>query len=320
MLMLIAGDQHARILFDRLHMDEIKAITQKMSKLGRVSSDDVEKILRDFKAVMGAGAGIIGSYDTAKQLLSKILDEDKVSLIMKDIGGPAGGNIWEKLSKVDENTLATFLKSEYPQTIAVVLSKLRTEHAARVMSLLPKEITIEAMMRMLRLESVQEDIMVDVEDLLRAEFVLNASGSRPPDQHEVLAEIFNHFDRASEATFLNMLEERNKESAELVRALMFTFDDLVKLDGPAVQVLLRNVDNAKLGLALKGAKEELRELFLKNMSERAAKILREDMENLGPVRLRDVEDAQGEIVGMAKGLMDRGEIAIASNNDEDMIS
>jgi flagellar motor switch protein FliG len=173
---------------------------------------------------------------------------------------------------------------------------------------------------MLRLESVQEDIMVDVEDLLRAEFVLNASGSRPPDQHEVLAEIFNHFDRASEATFLNMLEERNKESAELVRALMFTFDDLVKLDGPAVQVLLRNVDNAKLGLALKGAKEELRELFLKNMSERAAKILREDMENLGPVRLRDVEDAQGEIVGMAKGLMDRGEIAIASNNDEDMIS
>jgi flagellar motor switch protein FliG len=101
---------------------------------------------------------------------------------------------------------------------------------------------------------------------------------------------------------------------------MFTFDDLVKLDGPAVQVLLRNVDNAKLGLALKGAKEELRELFLKNMSERAAKILREDMENLGPVRLRDVEDAQGEIVGMAKGLMDRGEIAIASNNDEDMIS
>ena len=319
MLMLIAGEDHARILFDKLNLDEIKEITQKMSLLGRISSNDVEKLLRDFKTIMGAGAGVIGSYDTAKNLLSKILDEEKVSLIMKDIGGPAGGNIWEKLSKVEELVLATFLKSEYPQTIAVVLSKLRTDHAARVMALLPKEITIEAMMRMLRLETVQDDIMMDVEDLLRAEFVLNASGTRPPDQHEVLADIFNHFDRASEATFLGMLEERNKESAELVRALMFTFDDLVKLDGPAVQVLLRNVDNAKLGLALKGAKEELRELFLKNMSERAAKILREDMENMGPVRLRDVEEGQAQIVSSAKNLIDSGEIMIAGGDDEDMI-
>ena len=174
-------------------------------------------------------------------------------------------------------------------------------------------------MRMLRLETVQEEILTDVEDLLRAEFVLNASGTRAPDQHEVLADIFNHFDRASEAIFLGMLEERNKELAELVRALMFTFDDLIKLDGPAVQVLMRNVDNARLGLALKGAKEELRELFLSNMSERAAKILREDMENMGPVRLRDVEEAQAEIVGAAKQLVDRGEITIAGDNDEDMI-
>lgn len=319
MLMLIAGEDHARILFDKLKLDEIKDIMQKMSTLGRITSNDVEKLLRDFKNVMGAGAGVVGSYDTARELLSKILDEEKVSLIMKDIGGPAGGNIWEKLSKVDESILATFLRNEYPQTIAVVLSKLRTDHAARVMAQLPKEVTIEAMMRMLRLESVQEEIMMDVEELLRAEFVLNASGTPPPDQHEVLAEIFNHLDRASETTFLGMLEERNKESAELVRALMFTFDDLIKLDGPAVQILLRNVNNAKLGLALKGAKEELRELFLKNMSERAAKILREDMENMGPVRLRDVEEAQAEIVGSAKQLMDSGEIMIASDNDDDMI-
>ena len=320
MLMLIAGEDHARLLFDKLNLDEIKEITQKMSSLGRITSNEVEKLLRDFKAVMGAGTGVVGSYDTAKQLLSQILEEEKVSLIMKDIGGPAGGNIWKKLSKVDETILATFLKNEYPQTIAVVLSKLQTDHAARVISQLPKETAIEAMMRMLRLESVQEEILIDVEDLLRAEFVLNASGARPPDQHEVMASIFNHFDRTTETAFLGMLEERNKESAELVRALMFTFDDLSKLDGPAVQVLLRNVNNAKLGLALKGAKDELRDLFLNNMSERAAKILREDMENMGPVRLKDVEEAQAELVGVAKQLVDSGEIMIAGDNDEEMIS
>ena len=320
MLMLVAGEDHTRMIFERLNLDEIKEITQKMSRLGRITSEDVEKLLREFKQVMGAGAGVVGSYDTTKELLSKVLDEDKVALIMKDIGGPAGGNIWEKLSKVDETTLANFLKTEYPQTIAVVLSKLKTDHAARVMSLLPKETTMEAMMRMLRLETVQKEIMIDVEDLLRAEFVLNASGARPPDQHEVLAEIFNHFDRASEATFLGMLEERNKESAELVRALMFTFDDLIKFDGPSIQILLRNVDNAKLGLALKGAKDELKDLFLKNMSERAAKILREDMENMGPVRLRDVEEAQAGIVVSAKQLVDSGEIMLAGDDSEDLIS
>lgn len=319
LFMLVAGEEYARLLYDRLKLDEIKEITVAMSALGRISSDDVETLLREFKSIIGAGAGVVGSIDTVKQFLSQILDEDKVNLIMKDIGGPAGGNIWEKLGKVDETILATFLKNEYPQTIAVVLSKLRTDHAARVMSLLPKDTTMEAMMRMLRLETVQEEIMTDVEDLLRAEFVLNASGARLPDQHEVLAEIFNHFDRASEATFMGMLEERNKEAAELVRALMFTFDDLIKLDGPSVQILLRNVNNAKLGLALKGAKEELRELFLNNMSERAAKILREDMENMGPVRLRDVEEAQGEIVGATKTLVDSGEIMIAGDNDDDMI-
>ena len=320
LLMLAVGEDHARIVFDKLKLDEIKEITQKMSSLGRITGDEVEYLLRDFKNVMGVGAGIVGSYDTVKGLLSNILDEDKANLILKDLVGPAGGNVWEKLSKVDDTILATFLKNEYPQTIAVVLSKLQTDHAARVMAQLPQEVTIEAMVRMLQLESVQDEILTDVEELLRAEFVLNSSSTRPTDQHEVLADIFNNIDRSTEATLLGLLEERNKESAELIRALMFTFDDLIKLDGPAIQILLRNANNAKLGLALKGAKEEIKELFLSNMSERAAKILREDMESMGPVKLRDVEQAQAEIVTSAKQLIDSGEIVIAGEDDEDMIS
>jgi len=318
--MLVIGDSHARALSDRLAIDEMKTIAQEMTELGRIQGADVEVLLREFTTVMGAGFGVVGTYDTAKQLLSSILDDDKVSLIMKDIGGHPGGNVWEKLSKVDDNLLASFLKNEYPQTIAVVLAKVRTDQAARLVSHLPKELAIEAMMRMLRLDTVQEDIMTDVEDLLRIEFMANASGGPPKDQHEVMAEIFNFFDRTTETSFMDMLEERNKESAELIRSLMFTFDDLSKLDAPAIQLLLRNVDNSRLGLALKASKDELKELFFGNMSERAAKILREDMENMGPVRVKDVEDAQSDIVIAAKGLIDSGEITITSESDEDMIS
>lgn len=320
MLMLVVGDKHAQLLFDRLEIGEIKLITQEMSELGRIRGTDVDQLFHSFNTIMGGGSGVVGTYDTAKQLLSRIMDEEKVAMIMKDIGGPPGGNVWEKLSKVDDSVLANFLKNEYPQTIAVVLSKIRTEHAARVMSQLPKEISIEAMMRMLRLDALQEEIMTDVEDLLRGEFMANATGAPPPDQHEVIAEIFNFFDRTTETSFMEMLEERNKESAELIRSLMFTFDDLAKLDGQAIQLLLRNVDNSRLGLALKGGKDELKELFFNNMSERASKILREDMENMGPVRVKDVEEAQSEIVIAAKNLIDRGEIMIAGDNEQDMIS
>lgn len=320
MLTLVIGDDHAQKLFERLHIDEIKTITEAMTALGRIRGTDVDGLLREFNQIMGGSAGVVGTYDTARQLLSRILDDEKVALIMKDIGGPPGGNVWEKLSKIDDATLVNFLKNEYPQTIAVVLSKVRTDRAAGIMALLPKEISIETMMRMLRLDAVQEEIMTDVEDLLRVEFMANAMGEPPPDQHEVMADIFNYFDRSTEASFMEMLEERNKESAELIRSLMFTFDDLSKLEGPAIQLLLRNVDNARLGLALKGGKDELRDLFFSNMSERAAKILREDMENMGPVRVKDVEESQSEIVMAAKALIDKGEIMLAAESEQDMIT
>lgn len=320
LLTLIIGDESARTLFEQLELDEIKLVTVEMTRLGRIKGVDVELLLRDFNTAMGAGVGVVGTLDTARQLLNRIMDEDKVALILKDIGRPPGANFWDKLSKVDETMLANFLKNEYPQTIALVLTKIRTEHAARVLSKLPQDIAIETMMRILQLEPVQDDIMTDVEDRLRVEFVVNSAGKRPQDQHAVMAEIFNYFDRTTETTFLTMVEERNQESAELIRSLMFTFDDLIKLDGPAIQQILRNVDNTKLGLALKGSKDELKNLFLDNMSERAAKILREDMESMGPVRVKDVEEAQANIVVITKDMIDSGEIMIASDDEEELIS
>jgi flagellar motor switch protein FliG len=215
--------------------------------------------------------------------------------------------------------LAAYLKNEYPQTIALVLSRIRPEHAARVLASLPEEFAIETVLRMLRMELVQKDVLNDVERTLRAEFMSNLARTQRRDNHEVMAEIFNLFDRSTETRFFELLEERNKESADRIRALMFTFEDLAKLDGHGIQTLLRHIDGSKLGLALKGASPELRELFFSNMSEREAKILRDDMEAMGPVRLRDVEEAQTVLVTTAKDLAARGEVFITDGKNDDVI-
>jgi len=317
--MLAAGPEHARKVFERLEFDEIREITQAMSSLGLIPGEVVEAALREFGERCGQTGTLIGSYESAERLLSRFLDEDKVQIIMEEIRGPAGRTLWDKLGNVNEAVLAAYLKNEYPQTIAVVLSKVKPEHAARVLSVLPDEIAIESVMRMLRMEVVQKEIIKEVEKTLRAEFMTNLARTHGRDNHEVMAEIFNYLDRGTETRLIEMLEERNKESADKVRAAMFTFEDLVRLDAAGIQTLLRRADQSKLGIALKGASEPVRELFFANMSERAAKLLRDDMEMAGPVRVRDVEDAQMAMIGLAKDLAASGEIYLAETKEEEMI-
>jgi flagellar motor switch protein FliG len=227
--------------------------------------------------------------------------------------------MWDKLGNVNEHVLANYLKNEYPQTVAVVLSKVKPGHAARVLSLLPEDFGIEVVMRMLRMEMVQKEVLEDVECTLRAEFMSNLAASTRRDSHELMADIFNAFDRNSEGRFLQALEDRDRESSERIKALMFTFEDLKKLDPTGIQSLLREIDKDRLGVALKGCSEELRNLFFSNMSERAAKILREDMEALGPVRLSDVEEAQLEIINNAKELAASGDIVITSAGEDELV-
>jgi flagellar motor switch protein FliG len=291
-----------------------------MSRLGVVPDQAIDALLRDFVERLGGAGGLIGSCDTAERLLGQVLEPTKVSAIMDDVRGPAGRTVWDKLGNVDESVLASYLKNEYPQTIAVVLSKIRSEHAARVLASLPQEAAIETVLRMLRMETVQKDILNDVEETLRAEFMSNLGRTQRRDNHEVMAEIFNSLDRSTETRFLQLLEERNKEAADRIRALMFTFEDLAKLEGAGIQTLLRSVDTGKVGLALKGASEKVRELFFANMSERAAKIMRDDMESMGPVRLRDVEESQLMLVHKAKDLAAAGEVFIADGKDDEMVS
>jgi flagellar motor switch protein FliG len=288
-----------------------------MSNLGQVSAQAVETLFTGFSQDVTSGGSLNGSFDSTERLLSKILPQDRVNTIMEEIRGPAGRTMWDKLGNVNEMVLASYLKNEYPQTVAVVLNKIKAEHAARVLSVLPEDFSMEVVMRMLRMEAVQKDIIDKVEQTLRIEFMNNLARTSRRDSHETIAEIFNYLDRNSETRFLTALEDRNRESAERIRALMFTFEDLAKLDPGGVQTLLRNVDKGQLALALKGASDTLRDLFFSNMSERAAKILREDMEAMGPVRLRDVDEAQMAMVNKAKDLAEEGEIMLTDSKGED---
>jgi flagellar motor switch protein FliG len=288
-----------------------------MANLGTVSSTVIERLFVEFGDQMASNGGMTGTFETTERLLGKVLDKSKVDQIMEEIRGPAGRTMWDKLSNVNENVLANYLKNEYPQTVAVVLSKVRSDHASRVLATLPEAFAMEVVMRMLRMEAIQKDVLEDVERTLRNEFLSNLARSSRRDAHEMIAEIFNNLDRGTEQRFMNALEERNRDSAEKVKSLMFTFDDLGKLDPGGAQTLLRNVDKAKLPMALKGASETLRDLFLNNMSERASKMLREDMAAMGPVRLRDVEEAQMAMVNMAKELAAKGEIVLSDKKGED---
>ena len=315
--MLALGEEHTAKIFEHMDDDEIMEISQTMAGLGKVSANVVERLFVDFAEAMSSTNNLVGTLDSTERLLTKVLGKDKVSQIMEEIRGPAGRTMWEKLGNVNEEILANFLQKEYPQTVAVVLSKIQPDHAARVLAMLPENFALEVIHRMLRMEAVQKEVLEDVEKTLRIEFMANLSRTQRRDSHELMAEIFNNMERSAETKFLDELGRSAPESAEKIRSLMFTFEDLAKLDPSAIQTLIRAVDKDKLPTALKGATETLRDLFFSNMSERAAKIMKEDMGAMGPVRLKDVEESQQYIVSVTKDLESRGEIVIASGNEED---
>ncbi len=295
--------------------EEIRELSSAMMNLGAVKSVAVETTFVDFVNEISSTGSLVGSMETTERLLSKVLSSDQAEGIMDEIRGPAGRTLWDKLGNVSEEMLARFLKNEYPQTVAVVLSRIRPINSSRILALFPEDFAIEVVMRMLKMESVRKEIMETVEETLRHEFMSNLARGKKYDTYEIVAEIYNNFDRASEVKFLKSLEERSVEAAERIRSLMFTFEDLERLDNSSIQTLLRSIDKNKLVLALKGSSDVMKDLFFSNMSERAAKLMEEDIKQLGLVRLRDVEDAQSAVALITKELAAQNVIIIANSKD-----
>jgi flagellar motor switch protein FliG len=320
-LLLALGPDFGRPILQELDEMEVKLLSRAMVRLGPITTAMLDELFVEFVTTISSNGSIAGNSDTTQRLLLSFLPAERVDAIMEEIRGPAGRNMWEKLSNVQEDVLANYLKNEYPQTIAVVLSKIATDHASRVLAVLPEELGMDVVQRMLALDPVQKDILEKIETTLRTEFMSTLSHSKRRDSHEQMAEIFNSFDRQTEARFITSLEENNREAAERIKALMFTFEDLTRLESSAIQTLLGKMDKRELALALKGANDQVKELFFGNMSARAGKILKDDMDAMGPVRLKDVDDAQGRMVATAKDLAARGEIVITKNKpDEQMVA
>jgi flagellar motor switch protein FliG len=318
-LLLALGPDYGKPIFSELDELEIKALSRAMVRLGPITQEMLDDLMIEFVTTISSSGSLSGNSDTTERLLLSFLPADRVDSIMEEIRGPAGRNMWEKLSNVQEDVLAAYLKNEYPQTIAVVLSKIATDHASKVLAVLPEELAMDVVQRMLGLDPVQKEILEKIETTLRTEFMSTLSHTKRRDSHEQMAEIFNSFDRQTEARFITTLEEHNREDAERIKALMFTFEDLSRLEASAIQTLLQKMEKKELALALKGANDAVKDFFFANMSARSAKLLRDDMEDMGAVRLKDVDEAQGRMVSTAKDLAAKGEIIIMKTKSDDQM-
>ncbi|MGE7413816.1 flagellar motor switch protein FliG [Methylobacterium tarhaniae] len=316
-LLLLLGEEDGAPIWRMLEEEEIKKVSHAMVQLGSLEADVVEHLIIDFVSRLSASGGITSSFERTEALLLKIFPPEQVSVIMAEVKGASGRRVWASLTQIDPEILASFLRNEYPQTVAVILSRVRSDYAARVLTILPEDFAIDVLNRMLRMETVQKEALRHIEEILRVEFVSTIAQTTRRDAHELLADVFNAFDRQTEIRFLTALDQANRGSAKKIRQLMFTFDDLMKLDAGSVQTLMRSVDRDVLARALKGASDPVRAFFFANMSSRAAKNMQDEMGSLGPIRLKEVDEAQSKMTDLAKELAERGEIMIAKNSAEE---
>ena len=314
--LMAMGESVTKSVFARMNNDEVRDISLAMASLGKVDAHLVEQVLNEYSSRLTAPASVIGTFEITEKFLSQVLPPERRAEIIGEMQGPAGRTIWDKLQNVNEEILADYLKNEYPQTVAVILARLTPEYAAKVMAHLPDNFVMDVIMRLLHLEKVQKEVLDEIEQAIKNDFMSTLTASDTQDASERVAGIFNCLDRHTENRLMTGLFERNREVAENIRAQMFTFEDLVHLTGESLQKILRAVDRKKIALALKGASETLKAVFLENMSENASLMLMEDIDALGAVRLKDVDAAQSLIVEVARKMAQTGEIEILSETEE----
>lgn len=316
-ILFMALDEGRRqSLIQHLDDDEIRYISRIVANLGKISPDQVDRVIHRFNTELGNVPGaLVGTAETTERMLRRLLPESKVSEIMDEICGPQGRTMWEKLANISPEVLATYLRTELAQTAAVVLAKLPAPHAARVLALLPDASADEIVLRMVRMDSIQKHVLTDIETTLQHEFINNMARSYDRDSSQIVAEILNRTDKTLLARLMSQIEAREPQTASRIRRIMFTFDDLVRVDPSTFGALVADCPADKLQVALSGASDKLKDLFLGSMSERAANMLRDEIETMPPQRRKTVEDAQGEIITIAKRLADEGRIFILDEDE-----
>ncbi|MCX6118982.1 MAG: flagellar motor switch protein FliG [Proteobacteria bacterium] len=315
-LMLSFGEEISAEIFKNMTEFEIKRIGTAMSRLGRLDQEIVDEIMLEFYEILQQNKKFFyGGNDFTKKVIGSAFKGGEADDIIEQLSLGSNANL-DSLELIDPRTLANFIRNEHPQTMALILAHLEPKKCGEALKLLPDSLHTEILIRMAGLDAVQPEIIDEIDDVLRQE--VQAMGSITTQKIggvEPIAEMLNLMDKATEEQILDNLEERDPDLAEQIRQLMFVFDDLVKIDDRGIQELIKNINNEKWKIALRTAAEAVKDLVFKNMSERAAQMLKEDMEAMSAVKLSDIEGAQMEIIGITRKLESEGKIVIASGGD-----
>lgn len=316
------GPDALKGLFKNLDDADVRKTLNVMQKFRVVPVNVTKKVLEEFYEMISESDDYIFSdKSTAKDSIISALGEDRAKAILGGVNNGAGsGRTLESLELVDAKSLSTFLLGEHPQTIAVILAHLEPEKKGEVLKRLPDNLQSEVVLRMANLDHVSPELILEIDQVLKRELANMSTGEQAAlGGVQPVAEMLNVMDKNTEGSIMSRLEERDPLLAEEIRKLMFVFDDIVKIDDRGIQALLKEVDNGKLLLALKTASDDIKNKVFKNISQRAADMLRDDLGNMGPTRLSDVESAQQEIVNAARRLESEGKIMIARGGSDDAL-
>lgn len=320
LLLSSLGTTTTQLVFANMRDNDVKRMINQMSNIRKAPIWMIKRILEDFYNQLNEEKTFLFSENKGRDFIINALGEDRAKQLLGQIVDVVTNNTLESLELVDTRTLANFLINEHPQTIALIVAHLTAERKVDVLRRLPEGLQAEVVLRVANLDYVSPELIAQLDDVLKAE--LSTLGSIDTNQLggvEPIADMLNLMDKNSEKNIMSRVEEKDPELAEEIRKLMFVFEDLVFVDDKGIQTLLKEVDNQKLVIALKTSPEEVKEKLFRNMSNRAAGLLMEDLEALGPTKLSDVEKAQSEIVQKCKELESQGKVFISRGGDGDTL-
>ncbi|MGO4707434.1 flagellar motor switch protein FliG [Microvirga sp. 2MCAF38] len=316
-LLLAMGKPAASRLLKRFGPDEIRSITRSAAELGSVSSDQLEALIEEFAAQFSNGASLLGTASEVEKLLSGVLPPEQIAELMTDVLGNSNRSIWDRISNVAEGVLAAYLVKEHPQTAALILSKVKPACAAKVMGHLPQPLRNGLMRRMLTFKPIVDETMRNIEKTIHEDFMINFSRNMGADTHAKMADIINKMERDHMEEVLQSLTTVRPKSAEILRGLLFTFDDIVNLAPRARTSLFDQIPNDRVVLALKGTDDSFRSIILSSLASRVRRMVEHELNGKEPASQRDVFEARRAITDLALEMAGRGEIELNSENEGD---
>jgi len=320
-LLLYLGNEVTAKVFEHMDDNEIKKISKSMGTLGHVTRETIMQVVEDYTTVVNPESGIFSQGDEfVRKILEKALGPDKAAMLMEELAASSYGDLVDILANMDSKSIANFLSQEHPQTIAVILAKLKSKQTSEIISLLPQELQAEVVLRIADVEQVSPEILQEIDEVMKREISSMGGTQRyKVGGIEKVVDMFNHFDRSKEKQILDKLDVISPPLAEIIRKHLFTFEDVFSLDDRSIQSVMREVSNDTLTLAMKTSADEVKDKIFKNISSRAAEMIKEDLEVMGPVRLSDVEKAQSEIIKIVRKMEEEGKIVLAGRGGDDVL-